>query len=93
LQKGAQDWKAELEGSIDRGGGIDLDKWEAIKAATNLPRGCARLLARFACGMSSPHITVNRLSKHPLYGSMADHDFKAILKVCFADLWHRHTKQ
>ena len=68
------------------GGGIDGAKWEAVKAAADLPRGCSRLLARFACGMFSPHISSKGLSKHKLYGSMADHDFRAVLKVSEAEL-------
>ena len=34
-----------------------------------------RLLARIAFGISSPRVTKLKLSKHPVFGSMSDHDF------------------
>lgn len=38
-------------------------------------RDDARLLARIAFGITSPRVTVMKLSKDPIFGSMADHSF------------------
>jgi hypothetical protein len=38
-------------------------------------RDDARLLARVAFGITSPRVTKLKLSKHPIFGSMADHSF------------------
>ncbi len=34
-----------------------------------------RLLARIAFGITSPRVTTLKLGKHPIFGSMADHEF------------------
>ncbi|KAI5364055.1 putative helicase, P-loop containing nucleoside triphosphate hydrolase [Septoria linicola] len=48
-----------------------------------------RYLARIAFGIHSPRVTVDKLGKSPVFGSMEDHDFvtllKAFEKVC--DEW------
>lgn len=45
-----------------------------------------RFLARVAFGISSPRVTTEKLGKHPVFGSMENHDFttlyKAFEKVC-----------
>ena len=72
-------------------GAVDAERWGAICSDDGLPRHSARLLARFACGMFSPHISRDRLSKHPLFGSMSDHNFNAVLKVCPSSSRHACT--
>lgn len=49
-------------------------------------RDDARFLARVAFGIGSPRVTASKLTRHPVFGSMADHNFmslfKAFQKVC-----------
>ncbi len=44
-------------------------------------RDDARFLAKFAFGINSPRMTVMKIGKSPLFGSMADHDFMVSLKT------------
>ena len=39
-------------------------------------------MARFAVGISSPRLTMLKLSRHPLFGFMFDHDFYTTLSHC-----------
>ncbi|KAE9375087.1 ATP-dependent DNA helicase-like protein recQ [Stipitochalara longipes BDJ] len=48
-------------------------------------RDDARFLARIAFGITSPKATTMKLSKHPIFGSMADHSFM--------DLFHAFTRE
>ncbi|KAG8919870.1 hypothetical protein FRC00_010810, partial [Tulasnella sp. 408] len=41
-----------------------------------------RFLARVAYGITSPRITAERLSKHPVFGSMCEHPWDELLKRC-----------
>jgi ATP-dependent DNA helicase RecQ len=41
-----------------------------------------RQRARFLCGLSSPRLTAARLSRHPLYGSLAGWPFDQVLAAC-----------
>ena len=61
-----------------RKGRINEAKFKAILKATKI-RDDPRLLARVAFGITSPRITVEKLSKHAVFGSMDDCDFD----VCF----------
>lgn len=47
-------------------------------------RDDARFLARIAFGISSPRVTASKLGKHPIFGSMADHEFmvSSLLDLC-----------
>ena len=54
---------------------IDESKIKAILAATKA-RDDARYLARVAFGISSPRVTIEKLAKHNVFGSMADCDFE-----------------
>lgn len=48
-------------------------------------RDDARFLARIAFGITSPRGTKMKLSKHPIFGSMADHSFMVALRFhCFS---------
>lgn len=57
-----------------RKGRIDTTKLKAILAATNV-RDDARFLARVAFGISSPRVTMEKLGRHAVFGSMDDCDF------------------
>ncbi|KAL8663604.1 MAG: hypothetical protein Q9168_008068, partial [Polycauliona sp. 1 TL-2023] len=50
-------------------------KIKAILSATKV-RDDARFLARLGHGVSSPRVTMEKLGKHPVFGSMADCDFE-----------------
>lgn len=57
---------------------IDEGKIKAILAAT-VVRDDARFLARVAFGISSPRVTSEKLSRHPVFGSMDGCDFQVWL--------------
>lgn len=38
-----------------------------------------RLLARIAFGIHSPRVTLLKLGRHPIFGSMEDHEFMVFL--------------
>mgnify|MGYP002820308312 FL=1 len=63
-------------------GAMDKERFDRLKSLQQLPRDDPRLLARFAVGISSPRLTMLKLSKHPQYGFMFDHDFYTILSHC-----------
>lgn len=44
------------------------------------PIGDARLVARFACGITSPRLTQTRLSRHPLFGCFAHVRFEEVYR-------------
>jgi ATP-dependent DNA helicase RecQ len=44
--------------------------------------GEARQQARFLCGLGSPGLTTARLSRHPLFGTLANHRFAEVLAWC-----------
>lgn len=53
---------------------FNRDAFNAVLKAVP-DRDDARLLAKIAFGITSPRVTSLKLSKDPLFGSMADHDF------------------
>lgn len=57
---------------------LNQDALKAILARVPA-RDDARFLARVAFGISSPRATTLKLSKDPVFGSMADHDFSVRL--------------
>ncbi len=60
---------------------VDLgDVVEEHPGALALPRQ----QARFLCGLSSPATTRAKLSRHPLYGSLAEHRFEDVLATLTA---------
>ncbi|KAJ5051927.1 uncharacterized protein L3040_001690 [Drepanopeziza brunnea f. sp. 'multigermtubi'] len=61
---------------------VDLNL-AALKAVLDRvsDRDDARFLTRVAFGISSPRVTTLKLSKDPVFGSMADHDFSKLLKA------------
>ena len=58
----------------------DPVKVRAVLAACP-DRDDPRLLARLAFGISSPRLTMNKLGKHAVFGSMVDTDFRVLLEV------------
>jgi hypothetical protein len=59
---------------------VDEAKVQAILTAC-LDRDDPRLLARLAFGISSPRLTMNKLGKHPVFGSMVETDFNVLLEL------------
>ena len=65
---------AEL-GTVDEGLWKQiLDTWQGQEE----PIDDARALARFACGITSPRLTRTRLSRHPLFGCLANVRFEDV---------------
>ena len=60
--------------SRSRRGRINKTKLNAVLAATKV-RDDARFLARVAFGISSPRVTMEKLGRHAVFGSMDDCDF------------------
>lgn len=58
-----------------RTGRIDYTKFQAVLAATSI-RDDPRFLARVAFGIGSPRVTMEKLGKHMVFGSMEDCDFE-----------------
>jgi ATP-dependent DNA helicase RecQ len=44
--------------------------------------GPARPAARFLCGLSSPALTRAKLTRHPLFGALAERRFPDVLAWC-----------
>lgn len=70
---------------LSRKGRIDDEKIKVILAATEV-RDDARFLARVAFGISSPRVTVEKLGKLAVFGSMGDCDFEVCLREMSACL-------
>jgi len=58
-----------------RTGRIDYTKFQAVLAATSI-RDDPRFLARVAFGIGSPRVTMEKLGKHVVFGSLEDCDFE-----------------
>jgi ATP-dependent DNA helicase RecQ len=43
--------------------------------------GTPRQIARFLCGLTSPRLTQRKLSKHPLFGSLAELPFQTVMSA------------
>lgn len=71
----------DREQNRSRFGRIDEKKFNAILAATKV-RDDPRFLARVAFGISSPRVTMEKLGKLAVFGSMDDCDFE----VCYTNL-------
>ncbi|HJT76188.1 MAG TPA: ATP-dependent DNA helicase RecQ, partial [Gemmataceae bacterium] len=62
---------------------IDEATWRqacAVRAEHPDPLAEPRALARFLCGLTSPRLTRNRLTRHPLFGSLAHVPFAELLR-------------
>jgi ATP-dependent DNA helicase RecQ len=62
---------------------IDLDRSLLDELTVEHPTalGTARQRARFLCGLSSPATTKAKLSRHPLFGTLAEHRFADVLTL------------
>lgn len=69
---------ADMRKRVDKT--LDERRWALIQTDPTLPRDNPLLLARFAAGISSPVIT-RKYRRIATYGSMADHDFRTLLKA------------
>lgn len=67
------------DAQLDKMEKFDQAKWEKIIREPVVPKDDARLIARFALGFTSPRMTALKLGKHPLFGSMEEHDFRVVL--------------
>jgi len=68
---------------------IDDELWHSIislKQEQSELQNRPRLLARFLCGISSPHLSKAKLTRHTLYGSLENTSFSKILARAEADL-------
>ncbi|MEO8184912.1 MAG: RecQ family ATP-dependent DNA helicase [Deltaproteobacteria bacterium] len=67
---------------------LTLDRTELRALALNQPRalGDARQLARFLCGLTSPATSRARLSRHALFGALAERRFGEVLAFAAAAL-------
>lgn len=61
-------------------GKVDPLKFQAILAATSI-RDDPHFLARVAFGISSPRVTMEKLAKHAVFGSMDECDFEVSFEV------------
>ncbi|KAI4251804.1 MAG: hypothetical protein LQ352_004650 [Teloschistes flavicans] len=69
----------DREQNRSRFGRIDEKKFNAILAATKV-RDDPRFLARVAFGISSPRVTMEKLGKLAVFGSMDDCDFEELVE-------------
>ena len=57
---------------------VDVDLAELVEAHP-VALGTPRQRARFLCGLSSPATTRAKLSRHPLFGALAERRFADVL--------------
>ncbi len=63
---------------------VDVDALTAVIGKHPVPLREPRQQARFLCGLSSPATTREKLSRHPLFGALADRRFPEVLAWCEA---------
>ena len=61
---------------------VDAASFAALRDAHPRALGASRQAARFLCGLSSPALTRDKLSRHPLFGSLDQHPFAEVLAWC-----------
>jgi ATP-dependent DNA helicase RecQ len=59
-------------------------EFTAVCLASPSALGHPRQQARFLCGLSSPALTRNKLSRHPLYGVLEGYRFLEVMRWCEA---------
>jgi ATP-dependent DNA helicase RecQ len=59
-----------------------LETWRELRETYASQLGDPRQAARFLCGLSSPAMGRNKLTKNPLYGSLAEKRFADVLSWC-----------
>ncbi len=60
---------------------ISRDVFGALRAEHPDALGTPRQAARFLCGLSSPRLTRAKLTRHPLFGSLAETPFQEVLSA------------
>ena len=60
---------------------LDLALLDELTAEHPTALGTARQRARFLCGLASPATTKARLSRHPLFGALAEQRFADVLTL------------
>jgi ATP-dependent DNA helicase RecQ len=61
---------------------VDAASFAALRDAHPRALGASRQAARFLCGLSSPALTRDKLSRHPLFGTLGEHPFAEVLAWC-----------
>lgn len=61
----------------------NVERAQIASLVRNFPKalGTARQIARFLCGISSPRVIQSKLSKDPLFGSLAEVPFGAVMSI------------
>jgi ATP-dependent DNA helicase RecQ len=59
-----------------------LDQWRELKETFAAQLGEPRKAARFLCGLSSPAMIRNKLTRSSLYGALAEKRFADVLSWC-----------
>ncbi|HZP82972.1 MAG TPA: ATP-dependent DNA helicase RecQ [Chthonomonadaceae bacterium] len=62
--------------------GLDVETFQALRAAHPDALGEPRQAARFLCGLTSPALTRTKLSRHALFGALEDRRFQDVLAWC-----------
>ena len=62
--------------------GLDPGAFRALRTASPQALGEPRQAARFLCGLTSPALTREKLSRHPLFGAFEDRRFRDVLEWC-----------
>lgn len=61
---------------------LDIPQWQALRTSRSAELAESRPAARFLCGLSSPTLTRAKLSRHPLFGALAERRFPEVLAWC-----------
>ncbi len=61
---------------------VEAPAFDALRREHPGALGEPRQAARFLCGLSSPALSRERLTRHPLYGALESHPFPAVLAWC-----------
>ena len=65
---------------------VDASALAELRSSNPEPLGTPRQAARFLAGITSPATTRAKLTRHPLFGALADHGFREILASCEASV-------
>jgi ATP-dependent DNA helicase RecQ len=60
----------------------DASALAELRRAHPAALGAARQAARFLCGLSSPAVSREKLTRHPLFGSLESRRFQEVLAWC-----------
>jgi len=65
---------------------VDVAAWQSLRAEQPRGLGQPRQGARFLCGLTGPAFTQAKLTRHPLFGMLAEHRFANVLAWCGSSL-------